>query len=119
VEPNDACAKAQKIDLPANLTNMTLSSKSDVDWYAITIADADVGKQIHVVTSPGDDKTDTLVDVLAANCTTSLGGPSDDKDYHEDFLSDKVQSAGTFYVKVSNSPYGYTGALYNLTVELQ
>jgi hypothetical protein len=120
MEPNNLCAEAQALTtLPALLENLALASSTDVDWFAVDVTDADVGKAIRVITSPGEDETDTVVDVVATNCTTSLGGPSGDTDYHENFLSNVIQAPGKFYVKVSNSKAGYTGALYNLSIAFE
>ena len=119
-EPNDKKAQAQAVAaLPATLKNLALSTPTDEDWFAVTVAAADVGKALHVVTSAGDPATDTVVDVFASDGTTSLGGPSSDKDYHEDFLSDPIDVAGTYYVQVTSSFFGSQGALYNLSISLE
>lgn len=119
VEPNNECAQAQAVaSLPATLDVFKMADKDDQDWLAVTIAEADVGKVLHVVTSPGEAQTDTVVEVVGPDCMTSLG-VSDDSDYHEDFTSDPIPGAGTFYIKVSNSTYGYSGALYNLSITLE
>lgn len=120
VEPNETCATAQSIAaLPASLQNISLSSDKDVDWFKISATAAEVGKVIHVTTSPGDEGTDTLVDVIASDCTTSLGGPSSDADVHEDFTSTPIPAGGDYYVTVSHSPFPYAGAFYNLSITIE
>jgi len=105
-EPNDTSAKAQAAaSLPFVLTNASLSSASDEDWIAVTATGADVGKALHVISMPGDPQTDTLVEVFQSDGTTSLGGPSDDAGFHENWLSSALPSAGTYYVKISASPF--------------
>jgi hypothetical protein len=120
VEPNDTCGMAQPAGaLPATIKNLFLSSAKDVDWISFDVMAGDEGKIVHVTTSPGDAKTDTIVEVFASNCTTSLGGPSSDADYHEELESTPVLAAGKYFVKVTNSTYGYTGKLYDLSIALE
>lgn len=120
VEPNNACAQAQPAGaLPALIKNLFLSSKDDVDWVSFDVAAADIGKIIHVKTSPGDAKTDTILEVFASDCTTALGDPSSDNDYHEDLESTPIVAAGKHFVKVTNSTFGYTGKLYDLSITLE
>jgi hypothetical protein len=120
-EPNSTCDKAQDIGaLPANLVNLSLADKDDQDWFRITASAADVAKAIHVLTKPGDDDTDTLVEVFSGDCAnlSPLGEASSDLDYHEDHLSKPIGAAGTYYVKVSHSPFPFAGSLYDLDIEL-
>lgn len=120
-EPNDTDNKANPLaTLPAFVSGATLTDKTDQDWFAITITAAQIGKKIHVVTTGADAQTDTVVDVFESDGSTSLGGPSGDLDYHEDFTSDPVAKAGTYYVQVAASSYfaaAHNG--YDLFVELQ
>jgi Quinohemoprotein amine dehydrogenase, alpha subunit domain III len=119
-EPNDTKAQAQAVaSLPATLKNLALSTSKDEDWFAVTVATADVGKSLRVVTSAGDPVTDTAVDVFKSDGTTSLGGPSADKDYHENFLSAALPAAGTYYVQVTSSFFGSKGQLYNLSISVE
>ncbi len=105
-EPNNTTAQAQAASsLPFVLQNASLSSGSDEDWIAVTAAAGDVGKSIRVITMPGDPQTDTLVEVFAGDGTTSLGGPSDDANYHENWLSTPISTAGKYYVKITASPF--------------
>lgn len=120
IEPNDTCATSQATTLPEAIDGAALASATDEDWYAVDITAADVGKQIHVVTSPGDADTDTYVELFGGACAapTSLG-TSSDAAYHEDFLSDPIAAVGIYYVKVSNSPtFPYAGAGYKLAIDL-
>lgn len=119
-EPNDTCGAGAQVvaSLPANLQNLSLSDELDEDWFAITLDASAVGKPLFVSTSPGDASTDTWVDVLASDCTTSLGGPSADLNYHENFVSSPIPAAGTYYVVVRHSPFPFSGSLYNLSISL-
>jgi len=120
VDPNDTCAKAQPAGaLPADIKNLYMSSKDDVDWVSFDVAAADVGKIVHAITEPGDAKTDTVLEVFGPDCTTSLGGPSDDTAFYEDLISTPITAPGKHFVKVANSKYGYTGKLYNLSITLE
>jgi len=119
VEPNNTCAQAQVVaTLPASLDAFKLSDKDDQDWLAIDIAEADVGKAIHVVTTPGEAQTDTFVEIVDSDCTTVLG-ESEDSNYHEDFTSSPITTPGKYFIKISNSTYGYSGALYNIEITLE
>lgn len=118
-EPNDTCAMAEAgKSLPLTVTNASLTDENDQDWFSVTVDAADIGKSLHIVTSPGDEETDTVVELFAADCTTLLGA-SEDSDYHEDFTSDPITEAGTYYVKVSNSTFGFGGSFYNLDVTVE
>jgi hypothetical protein len=120
-EPNASDAAANALStLPALVSGASLADKTDEDWFAIDVGAAQVGKKIHVVTTGTDTLTDTVVDVFNSDGATSLGGPSDDADYHENFTSDAVTAAGTYYVQITASSYfdpAHTD--YDLFVELQ
>lgn len=120
VDPNDTCAAAQPAGaLPALIKNLFLSSETDVDWISFDVAAADIGKVVHVTTEAGDAKTDTVLEVYQSNCTAILGEPSSDADYHEDLTTTPILAAGKHFVKVTNSTFGYTGKLYNLSIALE
>ena len=101
------------------VVGFSASGDADEDWFALTAAAADVGKVVHVITSAGDPNTDTIADVFASDCTTSLGGPSDDSEFHSDFKSSPIPAAGTYFVKVAASPDGTTGKFYNVSIALE
>ena len=117
-EPNDECSAADRV-ASSSSTLGSLRDVSDVDWFVFTVDEADVGKAVHVLTQPGEPTTDTVVEVFAGDCTTSLGGPSPDYSYHEDFTSSPVTAAGDVYVKVSHSPDASEGADYELVIALE
>lgn len=102
-EPNDTIGQAQALPVPGVMA-MSLQSETDIDFVKIAATAADVGRRVHVITRPGDDETDTLVEVLTGS-GTSLGGESADDDYHEDHFSDAIPAAGDYLVKVTLSPY--------------
>jgi Quinohemoprotein amine dehydrogenase, alpha subunit domain III len=107
-EPNDTFGTANPVSgIPADVSSATLSSEADVDWYKFTVDATAIGKSFHVVTTSPGDLTDTVVDVLAGDGVTSLGGPSSDQDYDEDFLSTAITGAGTYYVQISASHAGF------------
>lgn len=102
-----------------------LSGKVTGDTYAhyvkFTVAAADIGKRVRVITN-GDPFCDTVVEVIAPDGTTSLGGPSDDSDYQENWLATAVTVAGDHYVKVTPSvpgPVDLTHTAYNLFIRLE
>ncbi len=118
VEPNDACSSAQALTLPAALTNLTLSSETDEDWFEITATANEIGMKIQAMTSAGDANTDTYLEFFESDCTTPFGGPSADATYHDNLSSDVVAAAGTYYLRVSPSPtYTFQGNVYNLDVD--
>lgn len=106
--------------LPYVMQNGTLASATDQHWVKYTAVAADVGKKFHVVTYDNDKMTDTLVDVQTAT-GTSLGGPSSDTGYHEDFKSSPITAAGDHYIIVSASPQGYNAAhkTFNAWIRLE
>jgi hypothetical protein len=128
VEPNDSIATAQAVTLvtqanvPQAYMSGQLSALTDQDWFKITVTAADVGKHVHVVTSPGDQTTDTIVDVQTA-AGMSLGGPSSDSGLHEDFTSTPILAAGDYFVQVANSPdrfsYDVTRSRYVAAITLE
>jgi hypothetical protein len=99
---NNTQGAATACALPCLVENATLASITDQDWFVFTAVAGDVGKKVHVRTQPGDDLTDTFVDVIAGS--TSLGGPSDDGDYHEDFVTTAITAAGLISTKIYASP---------------
>lgn len=103
-EPNDTLAQARAATLPAVIGPMQLGSLTDVDWVKVSASQADVGKRFHVITAPGDDYADPVVEVFSSDGTTSLGGKADD-DYHEDHFSTAIPAPGDYFVKVSVSPF--------------
>ena len=115
VEPNNTVATAQTATVfPAMFSGATgaatLTDDTDVDFIKITVP---AGKKVHVITVPGDPQCDTVVDVLNASGVVSLGGPSADTNYHEDFTSTAVPAAGTYLVKISASQAGFFSATMN------
>jgi len=101
---NNTSTGATQVTAPAFIDNASLPTDTDEDWFKLTVP---VGKSIHVVTTPGDPGTDTLVDIYGPNSATTAYGESDDSNYHEDFVSDPTTVAGTYYVKISASQAGY------------
>ncbi|MBK7859343.1 MAG: hypothetical protein IPJ65_12115 [Archangiaceae bacterium] len=102
-EPNDGAAMARALPaLPAVLGLAQLPSLTDQDWVKVTAGPGDVGKRLHVITQPGDDATDTVVEVFKSDGVTSLGGASDDS-LHEDFFTPPLPAQGDYFVKVSMS----------------
>lgn len=119
---NDHCPSAVTASaLGQAIGPQSLTSDADVDWYFFDAPTNAVGKKVRVVTSAGDADTDTVVEVFQGECIggVSLGGPSGDADYHEDWLSTAITAPGRIYVKVSYSSAGYLGDQYNLTVNFQ
>jgi hypothetical protein len=118
---NDTCAAAQvAASLPFVLQSATLSSSTDEDWVRITAAAGDVGKRIRVRTVGGDPQTDTVVEVFQSNGTTTLGGPSNDQDYHENHLSAVIPSAADYCVKISaSSTFSATANTYQALIRIE
>lgn len=107
-EPNDDVAHAeQATSLGFVLDPAKISSLTDEDWIAVTAGAGDVGKQVHVMTLPGDPYCDTVVEVFESDGTTSLGGPSANNDYHEEHFSTAIPAAGTYYVKIAADQTGW------------
>ena len=95
--------------MPCLVELAQLTTATDVDWLKFTTGMMDNGKKVRVRTLPGDDFTDTIVEVFGANGTTSLAGPSSDGGYHENFLFPTAVSASTPYtVRSRRRPSGPT-----------
>ncbi|MDB4956381.1 MAG: uncharacterized protein JWO36_3950, partial [Myxococcales bacterium] len=110
--------------LPALFDTAQLSSLTDVDYVKFTVAAGDVGKHIRAVTLPGDAHADTVLQFFGpTNPATAFGNPSDDNFYHEDWTSPAIVTAGTYYVKVSNSAFSQsfsaTASHYSMAVLIQ
>lgn len=122
-EPNETSMAAQIVNAaPVLVQSATISSETDVDWFRFSVGMADIGKQIRVMTKPGDTQADPKISVYAADGTTVLGGPRD-SDYHEDLLvTTPVAAAGDFYVKVEFSgffDYDPAQTKYQLLITLE
>lgn len=101
---NDTSGDAQAVAaLPGVVTDAALTAVTDEDWFEITIAAGDVGKALHIVTMDDIGGTDTVVEVFGTDGTTTVGGPSDDLDVHEDWTTPALAAPGTYYVKISAS----------------
>lgn len=101
---NNAANGATACTLPCLVEGAALTTKTDEDWFKFTSGANDAGKKVRVRTLPGDDFTDTLVDVTNAAGNTSLGGPSSDSGYHENFLSAVIAATTTYGIHISASP---------------
>lgn len=117
---NDTCATGQvATSLPFVLQGATLSSDTDEDWIRVTIGAGDANKKLRIRTLGGDPKTDTVVQLFQSDGTTSVAGPSNDQDYHENLLSPAL-AAGTYCVKISASPsFVATANAYQAVLRLE
>ncbi len=112
-EPNDSTNLATTngaAALPWVTQSAKLKDSADEDWYAVTIAAADVGQAIQVQTSGLDPLTDTVVDIFEVQGNTLVplgpkGNPSDDNGFLDALMSLPTTVAGAHFVKISASPY--------------
>jgi hypothetical protein len=115
---NDTPAQAQAFagTKAPLLKTATLSADTDVDYLKFTVAAGDVGKKVHVITT-GDSMTDALVEVFTSpngTTLTSLGGPSDDFDFQEDWTTPAIPTGTTtIFVKISASQQGFFDPAHN------
>ncbi len=115
---NNTQAAATACAIPCLVENATIASATDLDWFVFTAVANDVGKKVRVRTLPGDDLTDTRVEVLAG--ATSLGGPSGDGGYHENWLSTAITAAGAISTKIYASPmFSTTQTHYDALIYLE
>lgn len=106
-EPNDTDQQAQAIGAGlAGVLDASFTSATDEDWYAIDVAEADVGKAITVVTG-GASSADPVVEIFAPDATTSLGGP-EDAAFFDRLTSAPTTTAGTHFVRITSSDFGPT-----------
>jgi len=117
-EPNDTCGGGAAVDLPL-LATASLFDIDDVDWVAVNVTADDIGKRLHMVTLPGDDFTDTVVQAYGSDCETALGDASSDSGYHEDHFSDTITAEGVHWIRVWNSTWGYAEPNYELLVLIE
>jgi hypothetical protein len=125
--PEDTMAttsgKAQvMMALPFIMLDGATTSATYQHWLKYTAVAGDVGKKLHVRTLAGDPQTDTVVDVFGPDAMTSLGGPSDDLGFHEDFTSSAITAAGDQFVEITwSSASMWTAAQshYDLVVTLE
>ena len=101
---NNTAGGAIQCNLPCLVENAQLATSADEDWFKFTSGAMDAGKKVRVRTLAGDDFTDTIVDVKSANGQTSLGGPSSDGGYHENFLSAVIAATTGYTVQIAGSP---------------
>jgi hypothetical protein len=87
---------------PVRVKGASLSSKTDVDWYKVTVP---AGKRIRAQTVPGNPSTDTTLQFFGSDGTTALNPMPVDNDTHENVLSPALPGAGTYYIKVAASEY--------------
>jgi hypothetical protein len=112
-EPNDSKNLAISngaVTPPWVTLSAGLEDASDEDWFAVTVDAAHVGKSIHVQTTGLDQFTDTVVDIFEQQGNTLIplgpnGKPSDDSGLLDELTSLATASAGTYFVKVSASPF--------------
>lgn len=115
---NNTQAGATACAVPCLIENATIPAATDQDWFVFTAAANDVGKKVRVRTLPGDDQTDTRVEVLAGAAT--LGGPSSDGGFHENWLSGAITAAGAVSTKIYASPdYLTTQTHYDALIYLE
>ena len=113
IEPNDSKNLALSngaLTPPWVTQSATLKDASDEDWYAVNVDAAHVGKAIRAQTTGLDPRTDTVVDIfeLQGNVLVPLGpmgSPSADSGYLDELTSVATPTVGTYFVKVSASPY--------------
>jgi hypothetical protein len=117
---NNACAGASAGQLATLLSPLAMPNIADQDWFVFTATAADVGKKVRVkATSVGQPPCDPVVEVFTGSCAAlvTLGGPSDDLNYSENWLTPvTIPAAGSFWVQVTYSSFGFSGPNYTLTV---
>jgi hypothetical protein len=115
---------------PIHVEGATLSSATDLDYYAVTVP---AGKAIFVQTTAGastDTMTDTTVQFFDStgvaafgNADDPTGGTAVDDSYFENTASIPVTTAGTYYIAIGwsgESTYSATANThYDLIVTLQ
>jgi hypothetical protein len=113
IEPNDSknLALSNGAVAPPWVTmSAKLKDSTDEDWYAVTVDAAHVGMTIRAQTSGLDPLTDTVVDIFEQQGNMliplgPMGSPSVDSGYLDQLTSVPTPSVGTYFVKVSASPY--------------
>jgi hypothetical protein len=113
IEPNDSknlAASNGAVAPPWVTMAAKLKDDTDEDWYAVTVDAAHVGLSIRAQTGGPDPLTDTVVDIFEQQGNMliplgPMGSPSVDSGYLDELTSVATPSVGTYFVKVSASPY--------------
>ncbi len=121
---NDNCGAGaidlgDETDLDLALEPLGLLDSSDEDWFQISITGA-AGNSLYVETydaTGNAPNTDTVIEVFADDCTTSLG-VSTDAGFHDFLTSNELPADGVYYIKVSESSFVSPTRSYGLYVDL-
>lgn len=117
---NNTCDTATALTPPTTVVGQTLDSETDEDWFKVTTGAGDAGKFMRLRTFPGDTTVDTVIEVFTGACASPTSfAISEDLAYFDSLLTPAVAAATTYYIKISNSSYGYFDAGYSLEVTLE
>jgi hypothetical protein len=122
-EPNDVRGQAALVAAtPAAMEEASLLALNDEDWvrFDLTADDLRDGKIIHAITFGDDPLTDTIVTVFRGTTELAASGDSDDFGVMDEVSTAPVTTAGTYYVRVTASPFldlAHTG--YSVAVLLE
>lgn len=100
---NETRQTAATVSATALVTGGTLSSATDEDWYKFTVPANSATRTVRALTMPGDQYTDTHLEIYFDNNTTPARAAADNA-YHEDITSPVLGSTTTVYVRVFASP---------------
>lgn len=117
MEPNDSKETASALTVPALLSS-TFTSGTDLDYYKVTVTDAEVGRHLRVRTrygTTGHYSTDSKIDVYTPG--GALFGSSPDTTYHEELRTDALTMPGEWLIKVSYGNYYPPWASYKANYE--
>jgi hypothetical protein len=118
IEPNEAISSAQEVTaLPTIVTGATLSSAMDLDFYKVTVGQAEVGRSLRMRSRAGDYSTDVKIELVQGDGTAVMAPV--DINYHEDARSPALTMPGDYYVKLSwgrysTSPWSTYSSRYEL-----
>lgn len=98
-EPNDKSSSAQTLSLPAIVAPATMTAATGDDWYRVDVGEADVGRRLRLVASPGPALAVTLV---RGDGAVLGGGSSNGEGGGIDLRTPPIAAAGTIYVYVTS-----------------
>lgn len=112
---NNTSANAQDFATNSTIlvTNATLASINDDDWYRFTVPANSAAKKVHVLTGGSDPMTDTVIDIYAdAEAPNNMIGQSSDDGYLDEVVSSAIGNANVIFVRIYGSP-GYFDPAHN------
>lgn len=119
LEPNDSKETAFAVASLPLLQSASFSSGTDVDFFKLSVTEAELGRHLRVRTRygvTGSYSTDSKVEVFKPD--GALFGSSPDLTFHEELRTEALNAAGDWMIKLSYGTYSPQWQSYKSTYEL-